>query len=101
MLMWRDQKHFPWRNIGSPRATPKTMQKAQIARLEELKKVQPISDSKGRKLYRKIHIYQGDFNTKIDEILTPANIPLVASNAPLGCSLTNRVGGFVRVPEDF
>jgi three-Cys-motif partner protein len=48
--------------------------RAQIARLEELKKVQPISDSKGRKLYRKIHIYHGDFNRKIDEILTPANI---------------------------
>lgn len=48
--------------------------KAQIARLEELKKVQPICDSKGRKLYRKIHIYQGDFNAKIDEILANANI---------------------------
>lgn len=48
--------------------------KDQIARLEELKKVQPISDRKGRKLYRKIHIYQGDFNTKIDEILTNGNI---------------------------
>ena len=47
---------------------------AQIVRLEELKKVQPIRNSKGRKLYRKIHIYQGDFNTKIDEILTDGNI---------------------------
>lgn len=48
--------------------------KAQIARLEELKKVQPIRDSKGRKLYRKIHIYKGDFNAKIDDILANGNI---------------------------
>jgi three-Cys-motif partner protein len=48
--------------------------KAQIARLEELKKVQPIRDSNGRKLYRKIHIYNGDFNVKVDDILTNGNI---------------------------
>src|SRR5258708_28766446 len=47
--------------------------KAQTKRLEELKKVQPICDTKGRKLYRKIHIYQGDFNAKIDEILANGN----------------------------
>ena len=48
--------------------------KAQIARLEDLKKVQPIADSRGRKLYRKIHIYRGDFNSKIDEILADEKI---------------------------
>jgi three-Cys-motif partner protein len=48
--------------------------KAQINRLEQLKKVQPICDSKGRKLYRKIHIYQGDFNSKIDDVLAHGNI---------------------------
>src|SRR6266852_516925 len=48
--------------------------KSQIARLEVLKKQQPLSNSKGRKLYRKIHIYQGDFNTKVDEILETGNI---------------------------
>ncbi len=48
--------------------------KAQIARLEELKKVQPIADSRGRKLYRKIHIYSGDFNSKVDEILGEGKI---------------------------
>jgi three-Cys-motif partner protein len=46
--------------------------KGQVGRLEQLKKVQPIRDSNGKKLYRKIHLYQGDFNIKIDEIL--ANI---------------------------
>ena len=30
--------------------------------------------SNGRKLYRKIHIYKGDFNVKIDEILANGNI---------------------------
>ena len=48
--------------------------KAQIARLEELKKVQPIRDSKGRKLYRKVHVYQGNFNVKVDEILASGKI---------------------------
>jgi three-Cys-motif partner protein len=46
----------------------------QIVRLEALKKVQPIRDTKGRKLYRKIHIYHGDFNVVIDEILASGNI---------------------------
>lgn len=48
--------------------------KSQIKRLQELEKVQPIFDSKGKKLYRKIHIYQGDFNTRIDDILANGNI---------------------------
>ena len=48
--------------------------KRQIARLEELRKVQPISDRKGKKLYRKIHIYHGDFNVQVDKILAGGNI---------------------------
>jgi three-Cys-motif partner protein len=48
--------------------------KEQIARLEELKKVQPIADLKGRKLYRKIHVYKGDFNEQVDKILAEGNI---------------------------
>ncbi len=48
--------------------------KAQVERLEALKKVTPIRDSKGRKLYRKIHIYKGDFNVQIDGILTNRRI---------------------------
>jgi three-Cys-motif partner protein len=48
--------------------------KAQISHLEGLKKVQPIRDSHGKKLYRKIHIYHGDFNAQIDKILKEGNI---------------------------
>lgn len=48
--------------------------KAQVERLEDLKKLQPIADSKGRKLYRKIHVYKGDFNSQIDEILANGKI---------------------------
>lgn len=47
---------------------------SQIKRLEELRRVQPIADSKGRKLYRKIHIYPGDFNEQVDTILAEGNI---------------------------
>ena len=61
--------------------------KAQIARLEELMKVQPIRDSRGRKLYRKIQVYQGDFNTKIDEILADGNI---SQNQATFCLLDQR-----------
>jgi three-Cys-motif partner protein len=48
--------------------------KAQIARLTKLKNSQPILDSKGRKLNRKIHIHHGDFNEKIDAILGAGTI---------------------------
>jgi three-Cys-motif partner protein len=48
--------------------------KAQIGRLEELKAAQPLTDKKGRKLYRKINIYKGDFNTAIDDILANGKI---------------------------
>jgi three-Cys-motif partner protein len=43
--------------------------KSQISRLVELKNEQPTSDGKGRRLNRNIHLYHGDFNTKVDEIL--------------------------------
>jgi three-Cys-motif partner protein len=43
--------------------------KNQITRLTELKNEQPLHDGKGRKLNRKIHIYHGDFNAKVDAIL--------------------------------
>jgi three-Cys-motif partner protein len=44
--------------------------RTQITRLTELKDSQPSRDSKGRKLNRKIQIYHGDFNSKVDEILS-------------------------------
>jgi three-Cys-motif partner protein len=43
--------------------------RGQISRLTELKNEQPTRDGKGRKLNRNIHIYHGDFNSKVDEIL--------------------------------
>lgn len=43
--------------------------RAQVARLTELKNEQPTRDGKGRRLNRSIHIYHGDFNAKVDEIL--------------------------------
>lgn len=43
--------------------------RGQVARLTELKNEQPTRDGKGRKLNRNIHIYHGDFNAKVDEIL--------------------------------
>lgn len=43
--------------------------RGQVTRLTELKNEQPTRDGKGRKLNRNIHIYHGDFNAKVDEIL--------------------------------
>lgn len=48
--------------------------KKQVDRLNALNKIQPITDSNGKKLYRKIHIYCGDFNAQIDEILASGKI---------------------------
>jgi len=42
---------------------------SQIVRLTELSDCQPTHDSKNRKLNRKIHLYQGDFNIKVDDVL--------------------------------
>jgi three-Cys-motif partner protein len=41
----------------------------QIKYLKELKSQQPERDSKNRKLYRDIHVFHGDFNKKILEVL--------------------------------
>jgi three-Cys-motif partner protein len=59
--------------------------KRQIALLEGLTKVQPIRDSKGKKLYRKIHVYPGDFNVKVDEIL-----PLISQKQATFCLIDQR-----------
>ncbi len=48
--------------------------KAKVALLNKLKNSQPILNSKGRKLNRKIHTYHGDFNEKIDSILGAGTI---------------------------
>jgi hypothetical protein len=48
--------------------------RSQVARLMELKNEQPTRGGKGRKLNRNIHIYHGDFNAKVDEILAGGTI---------------------------
>jgi three-Cys-motif partner protein len=48
--------------------------KGQIARLAELVASKPSQNKRGRKLNRKIHVYQGDFNDKVDEILGVGSI---------------------------
>jgi three-Cys-motif partner protein len=47
---------------------------SQVKLLQELKKSQPIYGADGHKIARDIHIYQGDFNQKIDEILAASQI---------------------------
>lgn len=47
---------------------------AQVVRLTELKNSQPTHDGKGNKLNRKITLYQGDFNVKLDQILDAGTI---------------------------
>jgi three-Cys-motif partner protein len=49
-------------------------QKGQITRLTELLASQPHHNKRGRKLNRKIHLYSGDFNDKVDEILGAGSI---------------------------
>lgn len=48
--------------------------RTQVKRLEALKAAQPEHDADGRHISRDIHIYHGDFNAKIDEILTTGSI---------------------------
>lgn len=48
--------------------------RAQVARLEQLKNSQPQFDSSGQRLHRNIHLYRGDFNVKVDEILATGDI---------------------------
>jgi three-Cys-motif partner protein len=47
---------------------------AQIARLVALKNSQPRCDASGRELRREINIYPGDFNVRLDEILSSGTI---------------------------
>jgi three-Cys-motif partner protein len=46
----------------------------QAKRLQELKELQPLTDEQGRHLHREIHVYHGDFNEKIDEILKTGDV---------------------------
>lgn len=50
------------------------LKRTQVALLRKLKASQPSTDSNGNKLNRDIHIYQGDINLKIDEILAKSQI---------------------------
>jgi three-Cys-motif partner protein len=61
--------------------------RAQVKRLEELKATQPERDSKGRKISPNIHIYRGDFNAIVDDILTSGNI---TENEATFCLLDQR-----------
>jgi three-Cys-motif partner protein len=47
---------------------------AQVKRLKVLKEAQPLWDASGKRINRDIHIYQGDFNEKVDEILAAGDI---------------------------
>ena len=48
--------------------------KSQVALLDQLKAAQPETASSGSKIARGIHIYRGDFNAKVDEILDAGDI---------------------------
>jgi three-Cys-motif partner protein len=48
--------------------------KSQVALLEQLKAAQPATASSGSKIARDIRIYRGDFNAKVDEILSAGDI---------------------------
>lgn len=47
---------------------------AQVKRLQALADAQPTFDSSGRRIQRDIHVYKGDFNEKVDEILAAGDI---------------------------
>jgi three-Cys-motif partner protein len=59
----------------------------QFARLERLKNSQPQFDSSGHRLHRDTHLYRGDFNAKVDEILATGNI---TENEATFCLLDQR-----------
>jgi three-Cys-motif partner protein len=50
------------------------LKKSQINLLQNLKSLQPERDAAGKKIPRDIHIYRGDFNEKVDEILAASQI---------------------------
>jgi three-Cys-motif partner protein len=47
---------------------------SQVKRLKELAKAQPTFDVAGKRISRDIHVYKGDFNKKVDEILALGDI---------------------------
>ncbi len=47
---------------------------SQVKRLKELKDSQPLRDMAGKRINRDIHIYRGDFNEKVDDILAAGDI---------------------------
>jgi three-Cys-motif partner protein len=49
-------------------------ERSQIVFLEELKASQPLVDDSGAKICRDINIYDGDFNSKVGEILRSSDI---------------------------
>ncbi len=61
--------------------------RAQVHLLQELKTAQPERDDAGRRVKRDIHIYHGDFNRKIDEILASGEI---SDNEATFCLLDQR-----------
>jgi three-Cys-motif partner protein len=50
------------------------LKRSQVALLKKLKASQPDTDLNGNKLNRDIHVYQGDINEKIDDILSSGQI---------------------------
>jgi three-Cys-motif partner protein len=58
-----------------------------MALLEELKAVQPVADDDGKSINRDIHIYHGDFNRRIEEILASGEI---SENEATFCLLDQR-----------
>lgn len=61
--------------------------KSQVKRLRELKAAQPTADDTGKPIHRDIHIYPGDFNSKIDDILGTGEI---SENEATFCLLDQR-----------
>ncbi len=48
--------------------------RSQVKMLRELKGSQPTHDNWGKRIHRDIHIYPGDFNRKVDQILVDSGI---------------------------
>lgn len=61
--------------------------KNQVEYLRALKSRQPVRDHKGKKIYRDIHIYEGDFNTRVNELLSAGTIK---ANEATFCLLDQR-----------
>jgi three-Cys-motif partner protein len=61
--------------------------RSQVKHLEALLAAQPTHDEKGRRINRTIRIYHGDFNAKVDEILSAGDI---TENEATFCLLDQR-----------